>query len=205
MRERYHDIATYVRLPMLLPGAVTAWEGQRATVLDVSERTLDDGGRWVVVLDFGDGGKPLSLGGSAASTLPVFIDPYPTCSCHGEPWPCNDAWAAKQVQHEQWKADQEAAHRCTACGQEKNLGALRYIAGERLRFCRRVGCVAEAERREREWHRDRAREHEQRKQFVAQMTVMTAEQALPLHRTEAGYPRCSTCDGGGCLDCTDPA
>ena len=28
---------------------------------------------------------------------------------------------------------------------------------------------------------------------------------LPLHRTEAGYPRCSTCDGGGCLDCTDPA
>ncbi len=28
---------------------------------------------------------------------------------------------------------------------------------------------------------------------------------LPLHRTEAGYPRCATCDGGGCLDCTDPA
>lgn len=28
---------------------------------------------------------------------------------------------------------------------------------------------------------------------------------LPIHRTEAGYPRCSTCDGGGCLDCTDPA
>jgi len=28
---------------------------------------------------------------------------------------------------------------------------------------------------------------------------------LPLHRTEAGYPRCSTCDGGGCYDCTDPA
>jgi hypothetical protein len=28
---------------------------------------------------------------------------------------------------------------------------------------------------------------------------------LPLHRTEAGWPRCSTCDGGGCLDCTDPA
>ena len=28
---------------------------------------------------------------------------------------------------------------------------------------------------------------------------------LPLHRTEAGYPNCSTCDGGGCLDCTDPA
>lgn len=28
---------------------------------------------------------------------------------------------------------------------------------------------------------------------------------LPLHRTAAGWPRCSTCDGGGCLDCTDPA
>ena len=28
---------------------------------------------------------------------------------------------------------------------------------------------------------------------------------LPLHRTEAGWPRCSTCDGGGCPDCTDPA
>lgn len=28
---------------------------------------------------------------------------------------------------------------------------------------------------------------------------------LPLHRTEAGYPRCATCDGGGCPDCTDPA
>lgn len=28
---------------------------------------------------------------------------------------------------------------------------------------------------------------------------------LPIHRTEAGYPRCATCDGGGCYDCTDPA
>jgi hypothetical protein len=28
---------------------------------------------------------------------------------------------------------------------------------------------------------------------------------LPTHRTEVGYPRCSTCDGGGCYDCTDPA
>jgi hypothetical protein len=28
---------------------------------------------------------------------------------------------------------------------------------------------------------------------------------LPIHRTEAGWPRCSTCDGGGCYDCTDPA
>lgn len=29
--------------------------------------------------------------------------------------------------------------------------------------------------------------------------------SLPPHRTEAGWPRCATCDGGGCLDCTDPA
>lgn len=29
--------------------------------------------------------------------------------------------------------------------------------------------------------------------------------ALPIHRTEAGWPRCATCDGGGCHDCTDPA
>lgn len=30
-------------------------------------------------------------------------------------------------------------------------------------------------------------------------------QRLPIHRTEAGWPRCATCDGGGCPDCTDPA
>lgn len=35
--------------------------------------------------------------------------------------------------------------------------------------------------------------------------VEGAVKPLPLHRTEAGYPHCSTCDGGGCLDCTDPA
>ena len=38
--------------------------------------------------------------------------------------------------------------------------------------------------------------------------VMPSEatfRSLPLHRTEAGYPHCSTCDGGGCPDCTDPA
>lgn len=28
---------------------------------------------------------------------------------------------------------------------------------------------------------------------------------LPIHRTEAQHHRCATCDGGGCLDCTDPA
>lgn len=27
---------------------------------------------------------------------------------------------------------------------------------------------------------------------------------LPIHRTEAGFPRCATCDGGGCYDCTRP-
>lgn len=31
------------------------------------------------------------------------------------------------------------------------------------------------------------------------------ERSLPLHRTEAGWPRCATCDGGGCPDCTDLA
>ena len=31
------------------------------------------------------------------------------------------------------------------------------------------------------------------------------EAQLPSHRVEAGWPRCSTCDGGGCPDCTDPA
>lgn len=29
---------------------------------------------------------------------------------------------------------------------------------------------------------------------------------LPAHRTQANFPwGCSTCDGGGCPDCTDPA
>ena len=28
---------------------------------------------------------------------------------------------------------------------------------------------------------------------------------LPMHRTEAGWPNCATCEGGGCPDCTDPA
>lgn len=34
---------------------------------------------------------------------------------------------------------------------------------------------------------------------------LPAPRALPQHRTEAGWPRCSTCEGGGCPDCTDPA
>jgi hypothetical protein len=36
-------------------------------------------------------------------------------------------------------------------------------------------------------------------------THIEVAEPLPLHRTEAGYPHCSTCDGGGCSDCTDPA
>lgn len=36
-------------------------------------------------------------------------------------------------------------------------------------------------------------------------TLKAPAPSLPLHRTEAGWPSCSTCDGGGCLDCTDPA
>lgn len=40
---------------------------------------------------------------------------------------------------------------------------------------------------------------------IRQMTCDRRPAPLPLHRTEAGYPRCATCDGGGCLDCTDPA
>lgn len=35
--------------------------------------------------------------------------------------------------------------------------------------------------------------------------TVRATLGLPLHRTEAGYPRCATCDGGGCYDCTDPS
>jgi hypothetical protein len=31
------------------------------------------------------------------------------------------------------------------------------------------------------------------------------QRTLPLHRTEAGWPNCSTCDGGGCYDCTESA
>lgn len=40
---------------------------------------------------------------------------------------------------------------------------------------------------------------------VAERAEVRAARPLPLHRTEAGYPRCSTCDGGGCPDCTDPS
>ena len=40
---------------------------------------------------------------------------------------------------------------------------------------------------------------------VRQIRALLGAAPLPIHRSEAGYPNCSTCDGGGCLDCTDPA
>lgn len=40
---------------------------------------------------------------------------------------------------------------------------------------------------------------------VQSLLCHRAPHPLPLHRTEAGYPNCATCDGGGCPDCTDPA
>lgn len=41
---------------------------------------------------------------------------------------------------------------------------------------------------------------------VDALTESVTPPALPLHRTEANYGiTCSTCDGGGCPDCTDPA
>ncbi|AXH49797.1 thioredoxin domain [Gordonia phage Pleakley] len=41
--------------------------------------------------------------------------------------------------------------------------------------------------------------------MIAEMEAAGPVPDLPLHRTEAGHPDCSTCDGGGCPDCTDPA
>lgn len=42
--------------------------------------------------------------------------------------------------------------------------------------------------------------------FIRQMTCdRRFPRELPIYRTEAGYPRCATCDGGSCLDCTDLA
>lgn len=44
-----------------------------------------------------------------------------------------------------------------------------------------------------------------RQALEATKTLANDQWSLPLHRTEAGYPNCSTCDGGGCPDCTDLA
>ena len=43
------------------------------------------------------------------------------------------------------------------------------------------------------------------RRYVTTPEAADARWNLPSHRTEAGYPNCSTCDGGGCPDCTDPA
>jgi hypothetical protein len=44
-----------------------------------------------------------------------------------------------------------------------------------------------------------------RPNLLGSMTISEPIGSLPIHRTEAGWPNCSTCDGGGCFDCTDPA
>lgn len=44
-----------------------------------------------------------------------------------------------------------------------------------------------------------------RDRLLAAQRAYEDEWDLPMHRTEAGYPNCATCDGGGCYDCTDPA
>ena len=43
------------------------------------------------------------------------------------------------------------------------------------------------------------------RRYVTEPEAADARWNLPSHRTEAGFPNCSTCDGGGCPDCTDPA
>lgn len=64
-------------------------------------------------------------------------------------------------------------------------------------WCRREDC------RHRHWRSGDMPTHRRGDDCPA--TDEEADSALPLHRTEAGWPRCSTCDGGGCPDCTDPA
>lgn len=49
------------------------------------------------------------------------------------------------------------------------------------------------------------REHKENILLEAALLLDQETPTLPLHRAEAGWPRCSTCDGGGCPDCTDPA
>lgn len=181
MRDRYRytgmgrRYVTDTRLPALVIGAITAWEGKRMTVVHVEERAEVDGGKWVVRLDPGDGGKSLALSASSVeATLPVFHEPFPACSCHGDPWPCNDAYGAIQRDRAEWREVEQAQRQCAACGQTKNLGGLRYMGGERLRFCRRVACVREAERRTREWHNQRHREQREAQEFAAQMNELLA-------------------------------
>lgn len=45
------------------------------------------------------------------------------------------------------------------------------------------------------------------RELDARVAQWAEDHPLPLHRTQATWPQwsCSTCDGGGCPDCTDPA
>lgn len=51
-----------------------------------------------------------------------------------------------------------------------------------------------------------AMRHELLRQQAMELLSRATAVPLPAHRTEANYGIvCSTCDGGGCPDCTDPA
>ena len=168
--NRYRGNATIVRLPMLLPDTVTAYAGLRAVVVDVDQRVLDGNGeRWVLRLELHDGAQ-IALGGPAEAIMPVFTEPYPVCSCHGDPWPCNDAWAEQERQRAEQRAVRLAYQTCAGCGQDRNLGRLRYGRyPEARRYCRRVGCVREGERWERELHNARYAEQRAKTEFAQQM------------------------------------
>ena len=46
---------------------------------------------------------------------------------------------------------------------------------------------------------------ERKVRYVTEWGPVSKWPDLPMHRTEAGWPNCATCEGGGCPDCTDPA
>lgn len=165
-RYRYLNNARLIRLPMLLPAALTAWDGRLAVVVDVEERVLDSG-KWAVRLN--TAGVEHAVSGPAEAELPVFTDPYQVCSCHGEPWPCNDAYAALQEARQKQAHDYADLHQCHACHQTGNLGRYRSSYPESRRYCRRVACVREAERWEREVHNARYVESRARTDFAEQM------------------------------------
>lgn len=165
---RYVLNSTSIALCDLLPGAVTAWEGKRAVVVRTECRDLD-GGHWVVVLNIG--GKEQHVGGSGRAELPVFIDPYRVCSCHGAPWPCDVVWAEDVRRRQQYAA----LERCAACGNEKNLGPYRTVYWPEVigrKYCRRVACVRAADRWEQDARREHQREWSERNAFAAQMNAL---------------------------------
>ncbi len=171
-RVRYHA-TDFVRLPFLLPGAVTAWEGRAARVVETREL---DNGDIAVVLDI-IGGKVRHIGGAPAAQLPVFTEPYAVCSCHGDPWPCNEAWAATCAKREEQRAKAANLRKCFACGQSRNLGRVRYLGADARRYCRRVACVREYERAVRDLHNERERERQERASFAALMTAALGDGA----------------------------